>query len=159
MIICLSSVYCYQSCTTLYTTPLYANALTDCLPSFRLHVLFKHHVSPSSSDFEWIIILIIERLCDSFDGGGWRWRGGGGSLLTVSLKRGAYATGKEGAAVHQLEVSACRSGLGLTLRRACPCFSAEIQRDVKAPNPQAELVPVQILITTRLHGWTQRYCI
>lgn len=34
--------------------------------------------------------------------------------------------------MRQLEVSACRSGLGLTLRRACPCFSGEIQRNLKA---------------------------
>lgn len=34
--------------------------------------------------------------------------------------------------MRQLEVSACRSGLGLTLRRACPCFSREIKRNLKA---------------------------
>lgn len=35
--------------------------------------------------------------------------------------------------MHQLEVSACRSGLGLTLRGACPCFSGGIERILKAP--------------------------
>lgn len=64
--------------------------------------------------------------------------GGGGSLLTVSLKscggEPGLKTGGGGGgggefAVRQLEVSACRSGSGLTLRRgARPCFSGEIQR-------------------------------
>lgn len=65
--------------------------------------------------------------------------GGGGSLLTVSLKScggepGLKTGGGRGGcggefAVRQLEVSACRSGSGLTLRRgARPCFSGEIQR-------------------------------
>lgn len=73
----------------------------------------------------------------------------GGSLLTVSLKscRGESILQKGGVAVRQLEVSACRSGFGLTLRRACPCFKLRGKLHRKSQKRFE-----QIHVGLRIHG-------
>lgn len=107
-----------------YTTLVYANILR--LTSFRssssnMCVLWTTQSFGLITGLEWIIIL-------SFKGFVILLRGISAYCV---FKEGSLHWGKEGAAVRQLEVSACRSGSGLTFRRACPCPSAEIQRNLK----------------------------
>lgn len=128
-----------------YTAPLYANVLTcrlplDCTSS-------PSTVHPFITGFEWIIILITGSHLRCFRGGG---GGVGGSLLTVSLKRGAWAEERRGLLCASWRCLPVAAASGLTLRRACPCFSAEIQRNLKAPILRLR----QTLITARIHGWT-----
>lgn len=57
--------------------------------------------------------------------------------------------------MRQLEVSACRSGLRLTLRGARPCFSGEIRRDLKPLILRLNWFQADILTRPRTHGWTE----